>query len=74
VMTSNLTRTATLLIDDFGLKGTTFPVFKVDRRDVWLLIGVEISSNLRLEPHSHLWLADGVAVRFPAWGVRVDDF
>jgi hypothetical protein len=68
-MSSNSAETATILINDFGLKGKTFPVFKVDERNVWLLIPHEIASKLMLEANSHILASNGVAVRFPKWGI-----
>lgn len=68
---SNPTQTAILLINDFHLKGKRFPVFKVDRRNVWLLIDAQTLIGMRLEPDGHIQSVDGVAVRFPAWGVSI---
>jgi hypothetical protein len=72
-MSSTSTETATILINDFGLKGKTFPVFKVDELNVWLLIPHEIASKLILEANSHILASNGVAVRFPNWGIDTGD-
>ena len=72
-MNSNSTEIATILIADFGLKGKTFPVFKVDERNVWLLIPHEIASKLIIEASSYIHSVNGVAVRFPNWGIDTGD-
>jgi hypothetical protein len=72
-MNSNSTETATILINDFGLKGKTFPVFKVDERNVWLLIPHEVASTLIIEASSYILAGKGVAVRFPNWGIDTGD-
>lgn len=69
---SNLIQTATLLINDFHLKGRRFPIFKVEQRNVWLLIDAETLIGMRLEPDGHIQSTDGVAIRFPALGVSID--
>jgi hypothetical protein len=59
----------TLLGNDFGLKGGAFPVFKIENRNVWLLLDHQTVEGMRIEPYSKMDRPDGAAVRFPWWEV-----